>query len=113
MTPFENKTFTCLTYYGIFPNDERLRSVWFQRRFFWYTYGPLLQNNAVAGGIAFFLGAMAVVFLTQAAALDTPLEQEEWFPKDHLSSGFNDAYATEFLAAETSRYTDLSVVLGQ
>ena len=54
---------------------------------------------------------LAAVFSVFAAGLDLPVEQEQWFPLDHMVQRFIDGGA-DFLAADASNYPSLNLVWG-
>ena len=88
---------------------------------FQYYYSPLMTHPVSVGGfnIPAVASVVALIFAialassaNQAMQLRTPQSQEEFFPKDHMHTGFGDMVSSSFMAAEASGYTNVKLVFG-
>lgn len=81
-------------------------------RFFSGPYTRVITNKYSALVIVtIFLGIMTQG-LYFAFKLSPPTSQEEWFTKDHMSTGFGDLLSTGFLAGADDSYVSASFVWG-
>jgi len=57
-------------------------------------------------------GLLGFYLVGEAVGLDTPDEQEQWFPADHMSTGLADLMRNEYMAGEDDMYMRGDVYFG-
>lgn len=81
-------------------------------RFFHGIYTSFITHRTVAYSIVVLFSGLILQGLVFSSQLSPPQEQEEWFTKDHMSTGILDALSRDFVAGPDSSYITGALVWG-
>ena len=81
-------------------------------KFFEKCYVPCIKNKPVAIALIVIFTGVFVQGAYYAFNLETPKTQEQWFAKDHMSTGFMESASDDYLAGANDGYVKARVVFG-